>query len=131
MHVCIIHLSPPLSSSTLATKTPFPTTVNGDDNCPFVPNKDQRDKDEDGVGNVCDNCRGLYNPREADQLLQKDSDFDGIGDACDKCPMDKENRCTQQSSAQALDNNGIPIGSDKKDLAAEIMEKLLEMYYSN
>ena len=35
------------------------------------------DSDNDGVGNVCDNCVNVFNPQQAD------SDADGIGDACD------------------------------------------------
>jgi len=50
------------------------------DNCPCVYNPDQEDGDEDAVGNVCDNCPDDYNPGQAD------IDDDGIADACDNCP---------------------------------------------
>lgn len=70
------------------------------DNCPFTFNPDQRDRDDDSFGDVCDvcpasafddfdqdglcgdvdNCPFTFNP---DQL---DSDLNGIGDACDLPP---------------------------------------------
>lgn len=51
--------------------------ADGQDNCPFVANRDQLDTDNDKVGDACDNCPAVAN---ADQL---DTDGDGKGDACD------------------------------------------------
>ena len=64
-------------------------TTNCTDNCPFVQNFGQGDRDvyppgdpqaglphADGVGDTCDNCPDDYNP---DQL---DTDGDGCGDVC-------------------------------------------------
>jgi formylglycine-generating enzyme required for sulfatase activity len=50
------------------------------DNCPGIPNCQENDIDDDGVGDVCDTCPRTPNPE------QKDSDNDGIADACDNCP---------------------------------------------
>ena len=47
-----------------------------DDNCGTVPNPDQRDTDEDGPGDACDNCE-LSNPGQGDR------DGNGVGDVCD------------------------------------------------
>lgn len=64
-----------------------------------------------------DNCPLVYNPHQSS-----------------KDPARYGSKCTtpSRSSAMRMDYDDIsPVGSDKKGLAAEIMEKLLEMYYSN
>jgi hypothetical protein len=69
------------------------------DNCPMNFNPDQADTDEDGVGNVCDNCANP-NPDQAD------TDGDGRPDGCDNCP-------TVANPSQAdFDNDGIGDACD-------------------
>lgn len=77
-------------------KSAVPTDLDGDgvvddkDNCPAVPNADQKNTDGDAFGDACDpdddddgkfdeddNCPLVANPD------QKDTDGDGIGDACE------------------------------------------------
>lgn len=88
------------------------------DNCPNKKNYDQKDWDRDGVGQVCDNCPKHYNKDQAD------SDGDGIGDACDRKHM--------ASAMEApRDREGYVDEEDEESLASSIMERLLEMYYSN
>ncbi len=59
----------------------------GADNCPDVPNTNQRDEDDDDVGNVCDNCPHIAN---ADQSNDGESTAgaapDDAGDVCDPSP---------------------------------------------
>jgi hypothetical protein len=63
------------------------------DNCPEIPNMDQDDLDDDGLGDVCDpDMDGDGVPNEEDDCpyaydpLQEDNDGDGFGDGCDNCP---------------------------------------------
>jgi hypothetical protein len=53
--------------------------LNVSDNCPTVPNIDQRDHDTDTKGDACDHCPHLAVP-------DTDTDGDGLGDACDPRP---------------------------------------------
>ena len=116
--------------------------VDPSDNCPLESNADQRDSDRDKVGDACDNCRTRPNANQAD------ADKDGVGNACDNCrfypnpqqlPSDKStfgSRCTTRPAGMMGmedDDEEMVDGemNDKKNLAAQIMEKLLEMYYSS
>ena len=113
--------------------------------CGKIYSPDNRDRDNDGTGDCCDDCTMVFGRcRTRDQLYKTDTDGDGLPDECDNCPNHYNPEQTadsngnlpcqrQQSFAQTADNNDTPVISDadKKTLANEIMEKLLEMYYSN
>lgn len=73
------------------------------DNCPFIPNNDQLDTDNDGYGNACDNCVSSAN------IDQRDSDRDGIGDACDNC------KALYNPNQYDDDLNGIGYVCDDRD----------------
>ena len=56
------------------------------DNCPGVANQQSKagvqiDRDNDGLGDGCDNCPTTFNPS------QLDTDHDTVGDICDICPF--------------------------------------------
>ena len=75
------------------------------------------------TANAQDNCVHVPNGD------QSDVERDGVGDACDNC------QSTPNSDQTDTDSDGVgdvcdPY-DDKKGVAAEIMKKLLDMYYSN
>lgn len=61
-----------------------------DDNCRFVPNRNQLDADANGVGDACEfdvdgdgAANNLDNCPQIGNIAQSDFDLDGIGDPCD------------------------------------------------
>jgi len=64
----------------------------GEDNCPFVYNPDQADRDFDAVGDACDNCPDTPNPD------QWDVNGDGVGDACSGHAIDVSQTSLQRKA---------------------------------
>ncbi len=86
------------------------------DNCREALNPDQRDDDEDGVGNVCDEC-----PQDPDKVAPGecdcgvpdiDSDGDGTLDCTDECPDDPQKQEPGQCGCGVADvdsdRDGVP-----------------------
>ena len=65
---------------------------NKSDNCPIVPNKDQKDRNNDGVGDACTMGNGL-----------PDCDGDSIPDSEDTCPCNGLIAATDFRAVQAVE----------------------------
>ncbi len=67
------------------------------------------DDDTDGVPNSIDNCMTTYNPGQADV------DEDGIGDLCDDCPNDDQNDADNDGHCADADNCPNAYNPDQTD----------------
>ena len=72
------------------------------DNCPLVANRDQKDQDEDGIGDACDAAPTVY-------LGDDDSDGDGFRDGFDNCPI------VRNPSPMDWDRDGLGDPCDADD----------------
>ena len=95
--------------------------------CGKIYSPDNRDRDNDGTGDCCDDCTMVFRMcHTRDQLYKTDSDGDGLPDECDNCPKhynpkqsvesDGKLPCERQQSYTAASD----YHNDMKGLTAQI-----------
>jgi len=97
---CFITTSIAFSDAKLEDNDGIDTNI---DNCPYNPNPDQSDGDDDLRGDLCDNCPAIAN------FMQADMDGDDIGDVCDNC-VDISNPIQDD-----IDQDGLGDACDEDD----------------
>ena len=117
--------------------------VNDKDNCPNINNRDQRDTDNDGIGEVCDtdkdndgitndidNCLQTKNPDQLNydedkfgDLCDNDDDNDSLADSVDSCPQGVTG-WTSAIETTDLDQDGCQDSSEDLDDDADLIPDL-------
>lgn len=97
-----------------------PDLDGSEDNCPSVSNSQQRDLDEDGLGDTCDLDRdgdgvldAMDNCVETANASQLDLDEDGTGSACDE-DLDGDSRANFQDNCPFIPNED-QLDTDRDD----------------
>ena len=85
------------------------------DNCPYVANQDQVDKNEDGIGDLCALC-------PFDPAGSSDTDLDGVCGGSASVPLFKRDNCPLVTNASQLNcNEEAELVKQRQDATFEIL----------